>query len=125
LLVASSLEQIETLRNTGQLNFDEISNGTVSGSSFTGFPNTFLPVSTLPGPDFVFGTADDDQSGVVPNVTRQILITSLCPGGGTTCTNPTLKRIQVTLKYSANGGTTQQLIGVSYLNDDAHGNYVP
>jgi prepilin-type N-terminal cleavage/methylation domain-containing protein len=125
LMVASTLEQMETLRNTGQLNFDEISNGAVSGSSFAGFPSTFRAVSTLPGPDFVFGTADDDVSGNVPNVTRQILITPLCPGGGSTCTNPTLKRIQVTLRYSANGGVTKELVGVSYLNDDAHGNYVP
>ena len=126
LVVASTLEQMETLRNTGQLNFDEISNSQVTGSSFTGFPTTFLPVTTLPGPDFVFGTVDDDQTVVVPGVTRQILITPLCPGGTATCVNPTLKRIQVTLNYSSNGGTTQQqLVGISYLNDNAHGNYVP
>jgi prepilin-type N-terminal cleavage/methylation domain-containing protein len=44
MLVVSALEQMETLRNTGQLNFDEISNSQVSGSSFTGFPNTFIAV---------------------------------------------------------------------------------
>ena len=39
LLVVSALEQMETLRDSGQLNFAEISNSQVSGSSFTGFPD--------------------------------------------------------------------------------------
>ncbi len=134
LLIVSALEQMETLRNTGQLNFDEISNAQVPGSSFRGFPSTFQPVSSVPGNDGIFSTADDtsiapgadgvygtgddvkDQSLIVKGATRQILITSL---------SPTLKKIQVTLKYSPNGGATQKLVGVSYLNDDRHGNYVP
>lgn len=122
LLVVSALEQMETLRNSGQLNFAEISNAPVPGSTFTAFPTTFLPVSTVPGPDFVYGTADDpgltDPAFAINGVTRQILITSM---------SPTLKKIQVTLKYAPNGGTRQPppLVGVSYLNDDAHGNYVP
>lgn len=120
LLVVSALEQMETLRDSGQLNFTEISNDHVLGSTFTSFPTTFLPVSTVPGPDFVYGTLDDpglsDSTQAINGVTRQILITSL---------SPTLKRIQVTLRYSPNGGTSRDLVCVSYLNDDAHGNYVP
>jgi prepilin-type N-terminal cleavage/methylation domain-containing protein len=134
LLVVSALEQMESLRDTGQLNFNEISNTGVSGSSFPGFSTNFLPVSTVPGPDGIYGTADDlstdpgldgiygtadditDQTRVVKGATRQVLINNL---------SPTLKRIQVTLRYSANGGSTRDLVGVSYLNDDAHGNYVP
>lgn len=134
LLVVSALEQMETLRNTNQLNFDEISNTQVSGSSFRGFPDTFLAVSTVPGNDGIFGTADDtstavgsdgfwgttddvrDQALIVKGATRQVLITSL---------SPTLKRIQVTLRYSPNGGPVRELVGISYLNDDRHGNYVP
>jgi prepilin-type N-terminal cleavage/methylation domain-containing protein len=120
LLVVSALEQMETLRDSGQLNFAEISNSQVSGSSFTGFPTTFVPVSTTPGPDFVYGTVDDpgatNAAFAVHGVTRQILITSL---------SATLKRIQVTLRYSPNGGTPRDLVCVSYLNDDFHGNYVP
>lgn len=120
LLVVSALEQMETLRNSGELNFDEISNSQVSGSSFTGFPATFMAVSTVPGPDFVFGTADDpgltDSTQAYPGVTRQILITSL---------SPTMKKIQVTLQYAPGGGASRQLVCVSYLNDDAHGNFVP
>lgn len=134
LLVVSALEQMETLRNTGQLNFDEISNSQVSGSSFRGFPNTFLTVSSVPGNDGIFGTADDlstapgsdgvygtaddiqDPTLIVKGATRQVVITSL---------TPTLKKIQVTLRYSPNGGTYKELIGISFLNDDRHGNYVP
>lgn len=120
LLVVSALEQMETLRNSGQLNFAEISNSHVLGSSFTNFPTEFLPVSTVPGPDFVYGTLDDpgrtNPSQAISGVTRQILITSL---------SPTLKRIQVTLRYSPNGGTSRDLTCASFLNDDSHGNYVP
>ena len=120
LLVVSALEQMETLRNSGQLNFAEISNVHVLGSSFSNFPTTFLPVSKVPGPDFVYGTMDDpgrtDPNFAVIGVTRQILIEEL---------SPTLKRIQVTLEYSPSGGTKQQLVCSSFLNDDSHGNYVP
>ena len=134
MLVVSALEQMETLRNTGQLNFQEISNSQVVGSSFRGFPTDFRDVSTVPGPDGVFGTADDlstapgpdgtygtgddikDFTRARPNVKRQILITEI---------NPLLKKIQVTLRYGPNGGEQKDLIGISYLNDDAHSNYIP
>jgi prepilin-type N-terminal cleavage/methylation domain-containing protein len=134
MLVVSALEQIETLRNTGQLNFKEISNSQIQGSTFRGFPTDFREVSVVPGPDGVFGTADDlstapgpdgtygtgddvkDFTRARPNVTRQILITEL---------NPLLKKIQVTLRYGPNGGEQKDLIGISYLNDDAHSNYIP
>jgi len=120
LLVVSALEQMETLRDSGQLNFAEVSNDHVLGSTFTNFPTTFLPVSTVPGPDFVYGTMDDpgrtDPTQAISGVTRQILITSL---------SPTLKKIQVTLRYAPTGGISRDLVCVSYLNDDSHGNYVP
>jgi prepilin-type N-terminal cleavage/methylation domain-containing protein len=102
MLIVGALEQMETLRDTGQLNFREISNTQAPGSTFAGFPTTFLPVSTSPGPDGIFGTADDllvpaagggyttDPSLARPGVTRQILITEL---------DPLLKKIQVTLRY--------------------------
>lgn len=134
MLVVSALEQMETLRNTGQLTFAEISNSQVSGSSFRGFPSDFRDVSTVPGPDGVFGTADDlstapgpdgnygttddvkDLTRARPGVYRQILITEL---------NPLLKKVQVTLRYGPNGNEVKELVGISYLNDDAHSNYVP
>ncbi|MGH9883374.1 MAG: type IV pilus modification PilV family protein [Pyrinomonadaceae bacterium] len=134
MLIVSALEQMETLRNTGQLNFQEISNTQVTGSSFRGFPSDFRDVSTVPGPDGVFGTADDlstapgpdgnygttddilDHSRARPNVTRQILITEI---------NPLLKKIKVTLRYNINGREQKELVGIGYLNDDAHSNYIP
>ncbi len=134
MLIVSALEQMETLRNTGQLNFREISNSQVSGSSFPGFPSDFRDVSTVPGPDGIFGTADDlstapgpdgtygtaddvrDLTRARPGIYRQILITDL---------NPLLKKIQVTLRYGPNGGEQKELVGISYLNDDAHSNYIP
>jgi prepilin-type N-terminal cleavage/methylation domain-containing protein len=135
MLVVSMLEQMETLRDTGQLHFNEISNSQVLGSTFTGFPDTFQPVSTAPGPDGVFGTADDlrnagpdgvyntsddftDNSLARPGVTRKVIITTFQ-------NNDYLKKITVTLRYAPNGGETRELVGISYLNDNEHANYVP
>jgi prepilin-type N-terminal cleavage/methylation domain-containing protein len=135
MLIVSVLEQMETMRDTGQLHFNEISNSQVLGSTFTGFPATFQPVSTIPGPDGVFGTADDlidpGPGGVYgdgndftnpalarPGVTRQILISTLPD-------NDYLKKIQVTLRYSPGGGETKELVCSGYLNDNEHGNYIP
>ena len=127
MLVVSILEQMETLRNTRELSFEEISNTQEPGSTFTGFPyadGVFRPVSTVPGADGIFGTADDLRVGTVddlslarPGVTRQIKITTFT-------SNPYLKKIQVTLRYSPNGGETRELVGISYLQDDSHGTYV-
>ena len=130
MLVVSILEQMETLRDTRALTFDEISNTHVPNSRFTGFPYSpteFRPVSTVPGRDGVFGTEDDlwGPSGTTddpllarPGVSRQILITPFP-------TNPFIKKIQVTLRYQAGGGKMTDLVGVSYLNDDSHGTYIP
>jgi prepilin-type N-terminal cleavage/methylation domain-containing protein len=138
LLIVSVLEQMETLRDTGGLSFGQIANvgqvdNTGSPSNFAGFDTGFVPVSSTPGPDGIFGTADDlidpGSDGIYgtvddvakpslarPGVTRQILITQL---------GPQLKRIQVTLRYAPRGGDQKELVGVSYLNDDSHGNYIP
>lgn len=138
MLVVSILEQMETLRDTRALTFDEISNGQVVGSTFTGFPYSatdFRPVSTIPGRDGVFGTADDlisagpdlvygtsddftDPTLARPGVSRQILITPFT-------SNPYLKKITVTLRYPTSNGQFVTLVGVSYLNDDDHGAYIP
>jgi prepilin-type N-terminal cleavage/methylation domain-containing protein len=127
MLIVSVLEQMETLRNTRELSFEEISNTQQPGSDFTGFPyaaGQFLPVSTVPGADGIYGTADDLKVGGVddltlarPGVTRQIKITTFP-------SNPYLKKIEVTLRYSPNGGEIKELVGISYLQDDSHGTYV-
>lgn len=137
LLAVSILEQMETLRNTGNLTFGQIANvgavdNTGSTNEFVGFQPGFQQVSINPGPDGIFGTADDlvdagadgdfgtdddfiNPSFAVLGVTRQIQITSL---------SNTLKKVQVTIKYSTNSGI-KQLDAVCYLNDNSHSNYIP
>jgi type II secretory pathway pseudopilin PulG len=138
-LVTSVLEQMETLRNTKQLTFGQIANtANVDNSNasytFAGFPTGPQPVSSQPGPDGIFGTADDlttpgadgiygtsddvtnDQSVVIPGYSRTITITSLDDG---------LKKVTVTLTYSGPAGDEQTLSASSYLNNDAGSNYLP
>lgn len=137
LLAVSILEQMETLRNTGNLTFGQIANvGQVSNTgaarNFIGFPAGPQQVSTNPGPDGMFGTADDlvdagnDQifgtpdDFVNPNfavvgITRQIQITSL---------SSSLKKVQVIVDYPASGGM-KQLTAVCYLNDNSRSSFVP
>jgi len=136
LLVVGVLEQMESLRNNEQLSFGQIANtGQVdnsAGGNFGGFPTGFNDVSTNPGADGIFGTTDDlidsGADGVFGTAddytntnlirvgyTREIVITNL---------SSTLKRVQVTLRYSANGGVRKELVGVSYLNDNSHTNYL-
>ena len=135
LLVVSCLEQIETLRNTQQLTFSQIANvgdpGLATGN-FAGFPTGFQPVSINPGPDGIFGTADDlinagpdntygtaddftDYTWAVAGLQRQIVITSL---------STNLKRIEVTVRYPDPDGHLRDLVGVSYLNNDASTNFL-
>jgi type II secretory pathway pseudopilin PulG len=136
LLVVSLLEQMETLRNTQQLTFGQIANAgsvdnTGASRAFAGFPNGFQTLSINPGPDGIFGTADDlinpgpdniygtsddfvDTTWAVAGYQRQVLITNL---------NPNLKRIQVTVRYPDSGGQLRDLVGVSYLNNDDRSNF--
>ena len=136
LLVVSLLEQMETLRNTEQLTFGQISNtGQVDDSGalkpFIGFPTAFQPLSINPGPDGIFGTSDDlispgpdniygnsddivDSSWEVKSYQRQISITKL---------SNNLKRIQVTVRYPDAGGKLRDMVGVSYLNNDTRSNF--
>jgi hypothetical protein len=137
LLAVSMLEQMETLRNSGQLTFGQIANvGQVSSAGatrqFAGFPPGPQQVSTEPGPDGIFGTSDDltdagndkqfgtsddftNPAFAVLSVTRQIQITSL---------SPTFKKVQVTINYPASG-QMRQLVAVCYLNDNSNSNFVP
>ncbi len=139
LLVVSILEQMETLRNTKQLTYGQISNAgqvdnTGATQNFSGFPNDFREISTNPGPDGIFGTTDDfvdagpdatygtnddfvNTALARPGYTRQILITPL---------SDNLKKIQVTLQYPRQGGSGfDSIVAISYLNNDAHSNFLP
>lgn len=128
LLVVSMLEQMETLRNTEQLTFGQIANqGAVDNTGaprdFGGFPTGFQSMSINPGPDGIYGTSDDftdpttgatQPAWGIPGLSREIVITNL---------SPNLKRIQVTIQYPDAGGKTRNLVGVSYLNNDARSNF--
>jgi hypothetical protein len=120
LLVVSTLEQMENLRNTGQLTYGQIANvgnvdNTGASFNFAGFQTGFQPVSINPGPDGIFGTADDPSgsSQVRAGFQQQIAITSL---------DTNLKKVEVTLQYTDAGGATRTLKGTSYLNNDARSN---
>lgn len=137
LLAVSMLEQMETLRDTNSLTFGQIANvGQVDDHGavkvFAGFQPGFQQVSTNPGPDGIFGTADDlidagpdRKFGTIddfvnPNfalvgVTRQIQITDL---------SARLKKIQVTVDYSVTG-STKHLLVTGYLNDNSTSSYIP
>lgn len=136
LLAVSILEQMETLRDTNNLTFGQIANvGDVNNQgatkNFEGFQPGFQQVSTNPGPDGIFGTSDDlldpgadgygsgdefiNPNFAVVGVTRQIQITEL---------SSKLKKVQVTIMYSVNGGM-KQLVATSYLNDNSTASYIP
>ncbi len=138
MTVTSMLEQMETLRNTRRLSFGQLANvGGVNNEgapqNFGGFATGFQPVSVNPGPDNIYGTTDDlvdagpdsvygtgdDYVNVGlarKSLARQIVITSL---------SANLKRVQVTMRYQGQGGSgpMQELVGVSYLNNDADTNF--
>jgi hypothetical protein len=136
MTITSMLEQMETLRNTKRLTFGQLANaGQVnnvgSTQDFNGFPVGFQPVSSSPGqdgiygtaddlidhgPDMQFGTADDFVNNALarPQYEREIVITSL----GTN-----LKKVQVTMRFPGADGRQQTLVGTSYLNNDANSNF--
>jgi type II secretory pathway pseudopilin PulG len=136
LTITSMLEQMETLRNTKRLTFGQIANSgqvinTGSSQDFNGFPTGFVPVSTSPGPDGIYGTGDDlvDPGGdrtygtgddftnnalARSGYEREIVITTL---------GADMKKVQVTMRYPGAEGKQQTLVGVSYLNDDAKSNF--
>lgn len=138
LIITGTLEQIEALRNSKQLSYSQIANtGSVINLGtyiFNGFNVGFNPVSRQPGCDGVSGTSDDlktpgpdgicgnaddvtDNTLALPGYSRRIAI-GILPG------NPNLKKITVTLQYPGSFGGTQQLVGESYINNDARSNYI-
>ncbi|CAN5509559.1 hypothetical protein BH10ACI1_BH10ACI1_16010 [soil metagenome] len=133
LVVVASIEEIEALRNSRQLEFKQIENvGNVNNNNaptiFDGFSTGFRDISINPGPDGVNGTNDDlrnpgadgiygtgddfdDLNWVRSGYRRQITITNL---------NSTLKKIEVKVQYLGTNGSIGELTGVCYLNDETH-----
>lgn len=122
--IISMLEQMENLRNSRQLTFGQLANtadvdNTGSAKDFAGFPTGFQKVYSNPGPDGIYGTTDDKDDTSASNVekvgyTREVVITEL---------TPYLKKVQVTLRYPGRAGNTLELVGYSYLNNDARGTF--
>jgi hypothetical protein len=136
LIVVASIEEIESLRNSRRLDFKQFANvGAVdnigSTNQFLGFADEFIDVSDFPGADGVYGTADDaatspgadgvygtaddviDSSRIRHGYRRQIEITNM---------SSTLKKIVVRVRYSSSAGKLGEIVGVSYLNDEARAN---
>lgn len=132
LVIVASIEEIETLRNSKRLGYPQIANvGNVNNTDaenpFGGFSTGFRDVSIQPGPDGVSGTDDDftarGADGIYgtaddfndPTLTRQgfwrkITVSEL---------SSTLKKIEVRVRYVGRDGKKGEIVGVSYLNDDA------
>lgn len=132
LVIVSSIEEIESLRNTRRLDFKQIANaGNVDNTGapnfFNGFSNGWKEISLDPGPDGVngtdddlrssgadktYGTADDfdDPALVRSGYVREIIITDL---------NQTMKKVVINVRYYGANGKVGTLSGVCYLNDEA------
>ncbi len=134
LVIVSSIEEIESLRNARRLDFKQIENvgnvdNTNSPNFFSGFSNGFQPISlspgedgvngtdddlTDPGPDGNFGTADDFTNPALERkgYSRQITITDLPD-------SETIKKIEIRVRYQGAGGKMGEIGGVAYLNNES------
>lgn len=133
-VIMSTIEEIESLRNSRRLDYAQIANvGSVDNSdsdrNFDGFSAGYKEISLQPGPDGINGTDDDlkdpgpDSTYGTPddfnNVTfvrsgyvRNIRIAPLV-------TDPAIKKVEVTVRYYSVGGKVGEISGVSYINDEA------
>lgn len=133
LIITSTMEEIESLRNTRRLNFAQISNvadvdNAGAKNPFAGFAVDFKPISIgpgldgvngtpddlmEPGPDGTLGTADDVENLALSRsgYLRRITITPLP-------LDPTIKKIEIKVKYFSVGGKVSEVTGIGYLNDE-------
>lgn len=131
LIASSMLEEIDSLRTTRRLDFQQIANvgqvdNSTSSNTFNGFSVGFQQISLNPGPDGVngtdddltdagadgvYGTADDfnNPALVRSGYMRQITITNL---------TDTLKKIEVKIRFYSTGGSVGEITAVSYLNNE-------
>ena len=131
LIAVSMIEEVDSLRNTRRLDFNQIANaGAVDNSgaanTFTGFTTGFQQISLNPGPDGVNGTADDikdpgpdgnfgtsddfDNPAIVRSgYLRQVTISNL---------SESLKKVEVKVRYFSSAGSIGELTAVSYINDE-------
>lgn len=127
LVIVASIEEIEMLRNSKRLNYSQIANvGNVDNADadnpFNGFSTGFKDVSKQPGTDGVNGTDDDflvraangtyitDPTLAREGFWRKITISEL---------SKTLKKVEVRVRFVGRDGKKAEIVGVSYLNDEA------
>ena len=133
-IIVSSLEEIESLRNTRRLEFKQIAtvgqvDNTDASNTFGGFSNDFKEISLIAGPDGIFGTDDDlieagpdniygtgddftNPAMVRTGYSRKITITPFP-------SDPTIKKVEVRVKYVSASGSMGEITGVSYINDES------
>lgn len=133
-IIVSTIEEVESLRNTRRLDFKQIANvgnvdNTDSKRTFSGFSVGFKPVSINPGADGVNGTEDDligqgtdgiygteddvnDPNLIRGGYSRQVTITPF-PA------DPTIKKVEVKVTYVSATGGISEITGVSYVNDES------
>ncbi len=131
-VIVSTIEEIESLRNSRRLDYKQIENvgsvdNTDAPTTFTGFMPGFQPISlsagpdgvngtaddlTDPGPDGSFGTGDDFSNPALirSGYTRKITVSSI---------SPTIKKIDIRVRYVGAGGKIGEIGSVAYLNDEA------
>ncbi|MBX7172687.1 MAG: prepilin-type N-terminal cleavage/methylation domain-containing protein [Pyrinomonadaceae bacterium] len=134
LLITSTMEEIESLRNTRRLEFKQIANigevdNTDCKNTFKGFSVGFNPVGLDPGidgvngtdddikeagPDGILGTADDVDNTALSRsgYLRKITITPFL-------TDPTIKKVEINIKFFSSGGIVSEISGVGYLNNES------
>lgn len=131
-IIVSTIEELETLRNSRRLEFRQIANvgavnNTGATNTFGGFVTGFQAVSREPGADGVNGTADDftapgaDGSYGTPD---DVTDTTLIRGGydrqiEITRMSDNLKKIEIKVQYVGRAGKVGEIRGVCYLNDEA------
>lgn len=135
-VIISTIEEMETLRNSKRLEYRQIANvGSVNNTGttnpFSGFSTGFKPVSNDPGADGVngtdddlidkgvdgvFGTSDDffNQTLARQGYQREITITNLSG-------SPTIKKVEIKVRYIGRAGKMGEISGVCYLNNEARG----
>lgn len=138
MIIVSTMEEIESLRNSRRLEYKQIGNvgavdNTGANNTFTGFSVDYQPVSMKPGFDGVYGTADDIKDAGVDGVlgtADDVDDPSLIRGGfmrKITITplplDPTIKRVEVNVKYFSAGDRVSVISGVGYINDEARMTY--
>jgi prepilin-type N-terminal cleavage/methylation domain-containing protein len=132
-VIVSTIEEVESLRNTQRLSYKQIENaGNVDNTDmpnfFGGFSTGFKAISTEPGNDGVNGTNDDLSSAAgadgIWGTTDDVINSSLVRGGYSrqieiSNLSATLKKIEIKVRYPASNGAIGEIRGVSYLNDEA------